>query len=196
MSAATFLMLGHHYPEAEPELDTADRLLGTFASRVASGAAASPDESALLFVAAITRVRLAVVTGRVEDAVDGLARARFAAAADPLYLGFVLDQQAQIALLQANPATHAAALERAATLLLAGGAPQLAAVELARLGLVLEGRGEPERVRDLLTQSTDLLRRPAPDPAVSAEVRVSPYLVVADLELDPQTLDRLRQMSL
>jgi hypothetical protein len=191
VSAATFLMLGHRYAEAEPELDTADRLLGTFASRVASGAVSSAAESALVFVAAITRVRLTVLTGRIADAVDALARAQFAAAEDPLYLGFVLDQQAQLALLRADRAVHAAALERAAMLFLAGGAPQLAAVELARLGLTLESRGEPARARDLLTQSADLLRSPPPDPARSPEVRVSPYLVVADLELDRETSARL-----
>lgn len=195
VSAATFLMLGHRYSDAEPELDTADRLLGTFASRVASGAPASAAESALVFVAAITRVRLAVVTGRVADAVEGLARAQFAAAQEPLYLGFVLDQQAQVALLRADRAVHAAALERAAALFLAGGAPQLAAVELARLGLTLEGHGEPERARALLTQSADLLRCPDPDPERPAEVRVSPYLVVADLELDRETMARLARLG-
>jgi hypothetical protein len=202
VSAAAFLMLDQRHPEAESELDTADRLLGASASRAVPQAAsrAVPEagsgdsDAALVFVAAIVRARLAVVAGRTGDAHSRLARARLAAAEDPLFLGFVQDQQAQLALQNGDRVAYGAALLQAVPLFLAGGAPRPAAVELARVGAALEARGAREKARELLTQSAELLRRLPADPARSAEARVSPYLVVADLEFDQATLARLARL--
>jgi hypothetical protein len=82
------------------------------------------------------------------------------------------------------------ALEQAAARFLAADAPELAAVELGRIGVLREEQGDAEGARRALTQSAELLFGPG-RAAGSSTRRVSPYLVVAELELDPATLARL-----
>ena len=92
------------------------------------------EDGTLLFVAAITRTRLAVPGSRAQDAQAALIRAQVAAAQDRLLVAFVDDHRAQLALLREDVPAYLYSLEQAAAKFEEqGGEPRLAAVELARL---------------------------------------------------------------
>jgi tetratricopeptide (TPR) repeat protein len=185
LSAAAFRMVGQQYIDAEPELDTADRLLSI---------SYDDGHETLIFVAAAIRARLAILMREAQDAEAALQRAKDAAAQDPLLLAFVDDLVAQLALLQDDVPACISALEQAATKFQTSNEPMLAAIELTRIGLALEERGDHDRAQRTLRQSTDLYFSPRKAGAKSAASRVTPYLVVADIELDDSTLRLLSQL--
>ncbi|HEX4792022.1 MAG TPA: hypothetical protein VH372_26385 [Actinospica sp.] len=193
LSAAAFRMVGEQYIDAEPELDTTDRLLSiALAFGGGGGSGGGGEHETLTFVSAITRARLAVLMREAQPAEAALQRAQDAAAQDLAFQAFVDDQRAQLALLQEDIPLYISALEQAAARFQAAGELQLAAVELARLGLALEQRGDHDRAQRTLRQSANL--HPNPRPSGSAAARVTPYLIVADIELDHGTLVRLAQL--
>lgn len=188
ISAAAFRTVGGRISDAEPELDTADRLL--------RGMATTDTARDTLFVAAITRARLAVFRHRTQDAEAALVRAQTAAAQDTLLTAFVDDQRAQLALQRGDLSAYLELLEQAAAKFQEQGvAASMASVEVARIGLALEQQGDRVRAEHALRRAANLYFNSSPagaDEAVAA--RVTPYLVVANLELDRDALERLARL--
>ena len=188
ISAAAFRTVGGRISDAEPELDTADRLLGTMAA---------PDTARdTLFVAAITRARLAVLRRRPQDAEAALDRAQTAAAQDRLLTAFIDDQRAQLAVQRGDVSAYLALLERAAEKFQEQGAgASMASVEVARIGLALEQQGDRDRAERTLRRAANLYFNSPPAGAdESVAARVTPYLVVANIELDEDALQRLARL--
>jgi tetratricopeptide (TPR) repeat protein len=189
LSAAAFRTVGGRISDAEPELDTADRLLNTLA--------ATDPEHDTRFVAAITRARLAVLRHRTRDAEAALVRAQTAAAQDRLLTAFIDDQRAQLALQRGDVSVYLDLLEQAAAKFQEQGAgASMASVEVARIGLALEQQGDRDRAMRTLRRAANLYVNSPPAGAdESVAARVTPYLVVANLELDEDTLQRLARLS-
>lgn len=188
ISAAAFRTVGGRISDAEPELDTADRLL--------RGMVAPDTARDTFFVAAITRARLAVLRRRPQDAQAALARAQTAAAQDKLLRAFVDDLRAQLALQRGDVTAYLELLERAAAKFQEQGAgASMASVEVARIGLALERQGDRDRAERTLRLAANLYFNSPPAGAdESIAARVTPYLVVANLELDQDTVERLARL--
>lgn len=179
-AAAAILAMSDRLDEAASELNEAERF------------AAMASDTAPMFAVTIARAKLELVRGRSDAAAGCLARAQQLASGEPLPEALVYEERARLAQHNGDLTAEIEALDLAVEFFRDGGAPQLAAAVLVRLGLALERRGDASRARDALEEGTDqLLRHSAAPPAA---VYVGGYMIASDLGVDAGLLVRLAML--